>query len=198
MCKGLKMKYENEIITVRFGGFYYSIHKDFIEYAIESYNSNESGEMGAGLDDVIYDLSYDDFHKKLEMLYLSDYVDMINEFLETDFKLDSLWSPKFYNFETDEMLLAGFVSGDMNKIRKFIIKNGLRDNLESYIKDVRNLFKKELKGTKNYNKPIFKLWDVVGDKPLPSPSFEDMDQSNDVEDEGAILPFMIFVEFIVG
>jgi hypothetical protein len=80
------------------------------------------------------------------------------------------------------------------------------EEVESYIKKTRSIYRRALQETvNNFSKPMgnsFELWDVVSDKPLPSPTYEFMNEiyrkgwTKD-EDDGKF-PYMLYVEFIVG
>ena len=102
---------ENIEFSLRFGGFYCSTHSDIIDMMINDYyDLNDEFERGDG--DINADchnednINYDVIH----MEYASRYVDVFNEWFEeeTGDKINlvfkSIWSPKFYNFETDEIM----------------------------------------------------------------------------------------------
>ena len=89
--------------NIAFGGFYESIHDFNIESAIQMYHSDDNGE----LDNDIYDtLDFKSIHNNYIKEYASLFQDWINENypLTISFCNISLWSPKYYNFETDEIL----------------------------------------------------------------------------------------------
>jgi len=77
--------------TIEFGGFYESIHSDNIENLIEAYEYD--------YDNIDWDKTHDD--------YIKDYCYVLSSFileeydLDIDFKNISLYSPRFYNYETD-------------------------------------------------------------------------------------------------
>tara|TARA_R110002020_G_scaffold84269_1_gene208870 strand:+ start:341 stop:835 length:495 start_codon:yes stop_codon:yes gene_type:complete len=77
--------------AIEFGGFYESIHSDNIENLIEAYEYD--------YDNIDWDKTHDD--------YIKDYCYVLSSFileeydLDIDFKNISLYSPRFYNYETD-------------------------------------------------------------------------------------------------
>ena len=90
--------------TINFGGFYNSIHDDNIEWACESFYSDDNGNCNW---DIILDNV--DF-KKLRGVYIDLYSDLFSDWLKENhgiaikFKNISLSSPREYNFETDKIL----------------------------------------------------------------------------------------------
>jgi len=90
--------------TINFGGFYNSIHDDNIEWACESFYSDDNGNCNW---DIILDNV--DF-KKLRGVYIDLYCDLFSDWLKENygiaikFKNISLSSPREYNFETDKIL----------------------------------------------------------------------------------------------
>ena len=77
--------------AIEFGGFYESIHSHNIENLIEAYEYD--------YDNIDWDKTHDD--------YIKDYCYVLSSFileeydLDIDFKNISLYSPRFYNYETD-------------------------------------------------------------------------------------------------
>jgi hypothetical protein len=90
--------------TINFGGFYNSIHDGNIEWACESFYSDDNGNCNW---DIILDNV--DF-KKLHRVYIDLYCDLFSEWLKENYNLAikfkniSLSSPREYNFETDKIL----------------------------------------------------------------------------------------------
>ena len=90
--------------SIAFGGFYNSIHDDNIEWACESYFSDDNGvcDWNIILDSV-------DF-KKIRGVYIDLYCDLFSDWLKENYNLAikfkniSLSSPREYNFETDKIL----------------------------------------------------------------------------------------------
>jgi hypothetical protein len=90
--------------TINFSGFYNSIHDGNIEWACESFYSDDSGACDW---DIILDNV--DF-KKLHGVYIDLYCDLFSDWIKENhgiaikFKNISLSSPREYNFETDKIL----------------------------------------------------------------------------------------------
>ena len=90
--------------TINFGGFYNSIHDDNIEWACESFYSDDNGNCNW---DIILDRV--DF-KKIRGVYIDLYCDLFSDWLKENYNLAikfkniSLSSPREYNFETDKIL----------------------------------------------------------------------------------------------
>jgi len=90
--------------TINFSGFYNSIHDDNIEWACESYFSDDNGVCDW---DIILDSV--DF-KKIRGVYIDLYCDLFSDWLKENYNLAikfkniSLSSPREYNFETDKIL----------------------------------------------------------------------------------------------
>lgn len=90
--------------TINFGGFYNSIHDGNIEWACESFYSDDNGACDW---DIILDNV--DF-KKLHKVYIDLYCDLFSDWLKENYNLAikfkniSLSSPREYNFETDKIL----------------------------------------------------------------------------------------------
>jgi hypothetical protein len=90
--------------TINFGGFYNSIHDDNIEWACESYFTDDDGNCDW---DIILDSV--DF-KKIRGVYIDLYCDLFSDWLKENYNLAikfkniSLSSPREYNFETDKIL----------------------------------------------------------------------------------------------
>lgn len=89
--------------NIAFGGFYYSIHHENIESAIQMYYSDDNGDI----DNAIYDtLDFKSIHDN----YIKEYASLFQDWINTNYPLSisfcniSLWSPNYYNFETDEIL----------------------------------------------------------------------------------------------
>jgi hypothetical protein len=91
--------------NIAFGGFYESIHDDNIESAIQMYYSDDNGDLNSFFD--IYNTL--DF-KSIRDNYIKEYASLFQDWINTNYPLSisfcniSLWSPKYYNFETDEIL----------------------------------------------------------------------------------------------
>ena len=90
--------------TINFGGFYNSIHDDNIEWACESYFTDDNGICD--WDNILDNVDF----KKLHDVYIDLYCDLFSDWLKENygiaikFKNISLSSPREYNFETDKIL----------------------------------------------------------------------------------------------
>ena len=90
--------------TINFGGFYNSIHDDNIEWACESYYSDDNGVCD--WDNILDKVNF----KKLHSVYIDLYCDLFSDWLKENYNLAikfkniSLSSPREYNFETDKIL----------------------------------------------------------------------------------------------
>jgi hypothetical protein len=89
--------------SVDFGGFYYSIHSDNIDQLIESYHSDDNGFFD--YDSIADSLDYKTIHNN----YINEYVDIFKQWLNDRYELNiefnnvSLYSPKYYNYSTDQI-----------------------------------------------------------------------------------------------
>jgi hypothetical protein len=70
-----------------FGGFYDSIHFDNIQDLIEYLDIKDDN------------INYNETHKE----YCKEFVNELNNYLEIDLKFTGIYSPRFYNFETDKI-----------------------------------------------------------------------------------------------
>ena len=90
--------------TINFGGFYNSIHDDNIEWACESYFTDDNGVCD--WDNILDNVDF----KKLHDVYIDLYCDLFSEWLKENYGIDikfkniSLSSPRYYNYETDKIL----------------------------------------------------------------------------------------------
>jgi len=117
--------------TINFGGFYESIHFGNIESLIESYYGDDPEYHHKNID-----------YKKTEQSYIEDYCSkftnyIFNEYgLKIDFKNLKIYSPDYYNFDTDK--IDCFVSKfQSNKLTNYFKKNDdflkfLKDRTQSY------------------------------------------------------------------
>ena len=90
--------------SINFGGFYNSIHDSNIEWACESFYSDDNGVCD--WDNILDNVDF----KKLHSVYIDLYCDLFSEWLKENYGVDikfkniSLSSPREYNFETDKIL----------------------------------------------------------------------------------------------
>lgn len=89
--------------NIAFGGFYESIHDYNIESAIQMYHSDDDGIVN---DDIYNELDFNAIRKN----YIKEYCSLFEDWIRSNYPLTisfcnlSLYSPKEYNFETDEIL----------------------------------------------------------------------------------------------
>ena len=122
-------------VNIQFGGFYNSIHSYYIENAIETYNSDDNGNMPEKISETIYDFEYSEFYGVLESMYADVYVDMINEYTGADFEYKGISSPRFYNLSTDE-IMVNFERCDLYKAMRYIIANDLKSDFRDHVNNV--------------------------------------------------------------
>lgn len=106
-------------LTINFGGFYESLHSDFIDNEIEQYFSDESGEPTEQ-----HDVNYSHLCK----IYINEYASALNELINDEYNINitfhniSLYSPKYYNFETDT-IETNISNESFNKLVKLFIND---------------------------------------------------------------------------
>ncbi|MCH1473915.1 MAG: hypothetical protein L7V85_08370 [Bacteroidia bacterium] len=101
---------------IEFGGFYDSIH---------SYNIDDRIDVEAHHTDE--DLDY----QATKENYCVAYVEQLNNELDLNLKFEELWSPRFYNFETDK-IDASITLRDYKKLRKESLED---EDLKKYIEE---------------------------------------------------------------
>jgi len=130
---------QNQIKTViEFGGFYNSIHSSIIDNDIDSYIEYMNDENDTELEEYDYNFNYSDMYNQYLKQYISDYIDFIELEYNLNIKINdiSLYSPKEYNFKTDE--IDCFISkSDEIKLIKYFKKDNdfleyLKDHTKSY------------------------------------------------------------------
>lgn len=80
-------------LEIDFGGFYGSVHEGKVDREAEFYIEEDGIEWD--------ELNYRNSH----IQYSKDYVDFLNEELNTSMKFVELWSPREYNFTTDKIMV---------------------------------------------------------------------------------------------
>ena len=118
----------NKIKTViKFGGFYESIHSHLIDMQIESYIEYNNQDYN----------DYDFDYKDMEMQYLKQYISDYQDFIESEYNLNiniddiSLYSPKEYNFKTDEIDCTISESDSIKLIKHFKKDNDFLEYLKN-------------------------------------------------------------------
>jgi hypothetical protein len=87
--------------NIRFNGFYDSIHSDNIDFAIDSYYSDDNGFYDYNL--IADNIDYKTIHKD----YIEVFTDQFRSWIQDNYNLDiefkdlTLISPKYYNYSTD-------------------------------------------------------------------------------------------------
>lgn len=99
-------------ITVNFGGFYNSVHSDIIELIDNEYEID------------FENVDFVETHKS----YSKGYISVLNNMLDTNFKFIELDLPKFYNYNTDTIVISASKS-DFLKCLKFIKDEGLTNEV---------------------------------------------------------------------
>jgi len=100
---------------INFGGFYDSIHSDYIDNNIEDFETVD--------------------YTALQTLYGTAYVDMINEELGSEIKFIGIDSPREYNFTTDKLVVdVNLIS--LQGIKAFIRSNDLKEEVQSLLDEV--------------------------------------------------------------
>ena len=107
--------------SIRFGGFYNSIHDSNIDYMVEAYEYN--------FDDVNYKKTFqsyiNEYCYKLKSYILDEYL------VDIDFKNIKLWSPQYYNYDTD-IIDCKINTNEVNILNNIIIKD---DDFLSFLKE---------------------------------------------------------------
>lgn len=107
--------------SIRFGGFYNSIHDSNIDYMVEAYEYN--------FDDVDYKKTFqsyiNEYCYKLKSYILDEYL------VDIDFKNIKLWSPQYYNYDTD-IIDCKINTNQVNVLNNILIKD---DDFLSFLKE---------------------------------------------------------------
>ena len=107
--------------SIRFGGFYNSIHDRNIDYMVEAYEYN--------FDDVNYKKTFqsyiNEYCYKLKSYILDEYL------VDIDFKNIKLWSPQYYNYDTD-IIDCKINTNEVNILNNILIKD---DDFLSFLKE---------------------------------------------------------------
>ena len=107
--------------SIRFGGFYNSIHDSNIDYMVEAYEYN--------FDDIDYKKTFqsyiNEYCYKLKSYILDEYL------VNIDFKNIKLWSPQYYNYDTD-IIDCKINTNEINILNNILIKD---DDFLSFLKE---------------------------------------------------------------
>lgn len=121
----------NKLIEVEipFSGFYESIHDSLIDDAINSYFSDDHGDVSDVDQEAIFMADVD--WSAIQIEYSKRYIELLAGITELDFQFSGLTSPEYYNFSTDR-IFATLPVGQLNKLVKEV---KTYDNYASTIKD---------------------------------------------------------------
>lgn len=114
-------------IRINFGGFYGSLHEERIDDIATQMSLDHDGEES--MDDFRMDLNYLDMNKT----YSKNFVDFLNDELDTELEFKELHSPREYNFSTD-VIYAECSDSDALKILSYTLEY-CRDELKELIED---------------------------------------------------------------
>lgn len=94
-------------IELPFAGFYESIYDIHIDNTIEYYLYDLEGEQLEKAQDAVYMMNYDATRKAICEHYIQAYNQVFYDQFNIDLNLsfNSLYSPKFYNFENDRLFV---------------------------------------------------------------------------------------------
>lgn len=113
--------------SIAFGGFYESIHDSNVDHMIDCYN--EDGNYPEyNFDNIDY--------KKTHQSYIESWTGMFEEYLFNEFNLNihfknlKLWSPQYYNYDTDVI----DCKIDFNQMESLNQKMLFDDNFLSWLK----------------------------------------------------------------
>lgn len=107
--------------SIRFGGFYNSIHDSNIDYMVEAYEYNfDDVDYKKTFQSYIYEYCY-----KLKSYILDEYL------VDIDFKNIKLWSPQYYNYDTD-IIDCNININEVNALNNILTKN---DEFLSFLKE---------------------------------------------------------------
>lgn len=112
-------------LYLKFGGFYQGTHANILEVIEESITDIEDEESNID-------------YKKLIEAYSKEIVDFFNEKFNIESKFKSLYSPKFYNYETDEIEIE-ISEKDLKKVLRKINKE--YELKEEVIEEIENVSK---------------------------------------------------------
>ena len=133
----MKQSNNQTLVKIPFSGFYNSIHDSVIDSALE-YESECYADSDKASDIILDALNVNHYDKIREALS-KVFVEGVNELfwyeydIKLDLEFDSLKSPKFYNYSTDEIYC--YVAND--KINELVI---LLDNENDFIKALKDKY----------------------------------------------------------
>ena len=134
----MKQSNNQTLVKIPFSGFYNSIHDSVIDSALE-YESECYADSDKA-NDIILDALNVNHYDKIREALSKVFVEGVNELfwyeydINLDLEFDSLKSPKFYNYSTDEIYC--YVAND--KINELV---ALLDNENDFIKALKDKYK---------------------------------------------------------
>ena len=133
----MKQSNNQTLVKIPFSGFYNSIHDSVIdsalEYECECYADSDKAN------DIIFDVLNVNHYDKIREALSKVFVEGVNELfwheydINLDLEFESLKSPKFYNYSTDEIYC--YVAND--KINELVM---LLDNENDFIKALKDKY----------------------------------------------------------
>ena len=120
------MKTEN--VTINFGGFYNTWHEDCIERAVAMMLDCDDHNTGEIDSDKLHDTATAENWQQAHKQYCIEYINKLNEKLDTEIIFKSLDSPREYNFKTD-VILADIAHKDSLKLFEYIKENDLKSEV---------------------------------------------------------------------
>jgi len=119
--------------TIKFHGFYDSIHSQYIDHMIECYFSDDDDCEQKNFDDYYETINFKETYNS----YIESYCNNLDNHIyheydvNLDFKNLKLWSPREYNFQTDQIDCT-INEKEGQKLINIFIKN---DDFLEYLKD---------------------------------------------------------------
>ena len=117
--------------TIQFGGFYHSIHSVIIDNSIDSYIEYMNDENNTDKNENDYNFDYSAMYQD----YINQFIPILENHIKDNYNIDIkfsnqyLWSPKEYNFATDEII------ADINKPYTLIDTFKSNQDFLEYLKD---------------------------------------------------------------
>ena len=134
----MKQSNTKTLVKIPFSGFYNSIHDSIIDSALE-YESECYADSDKA-NDIILDVLNINHYDKIREELSKVFVESINELfwyeydIKLDLEFDSLKSPRFYNYSTDEI----YCYIDNDKINELV---ALLDNENDFIEVLKDKYK---------------------------------------------------------
>lgn len=95
---------ERKEIIIPFQGFYESVHNSMIDHAVNCFYDDDNGNLSEQAQEKIYHIPCE-IWKVIHIDYATAYVEAFSyEYDLHDIEFKTLISPKYYNFETDQII----------------------------------------------------------------------------------------------